>query len=117
MWRRVVARVYFTYEATSQAERDNQIGLIYQVQRAGLGEHKTAITDARGLLLPIINTLLSEPVKRPKIKQSDIDNLSEWLKDHDPNTRKVTPRSREIPQSEQEEPMAQVDAPAPDNAG
>ncbi len=113
LWRLVAGRIYATYETEhGSVERSQRIGLMYQVERPGLGKYKAEITEARDLILPILNTLLANPpqpptVRWPKINPSDIEALSKWLEQHDPGTRKITPQSREIRRTKPDPGMAQ----------
>ena len=122
LWRDAMIECYLAFSARGNKERGNQIGLKYQVERSGLGKYKTEIDQAYGAMMPVINTLSPFPfdnprVRRPQIKQEDIDKLSEWVNGHDPGTRKITPNSREIGRSPKAPGMANRETAASNNGG
>lgn len=96
LWRRCAFHIYFAYETENAAvERPQMRGLMYQVNRAGLGGYKAAIQEARALVLPITNNLTGVAINPPPVPTADLDRLAEWLKANQPPPEaKLTPESR-----------------------
>jgi hypothetical protein len=114
MWRRFGLHIYMSYESQNAATRTLNQGLMYQTNRGGLGGHKAAIQAARGLMLPIVNSWVANPLvpdatgqlptPRP-IPAGDIQNLGNWL-----NANAPVAGSKLLPESQVQPPAS---APAP----
>jgi hypothetical protein len=96
LWRRCAFHIYFAYETENAAvERPQMRGLMYQVNRAGLGGYRAAIQEARALVLPITNNLTGVVLNPPPVPAADLDRLAEWLKaNQPPPDARLTPESR-----------------------
>jgi hypothetical protein len=74
------------------------------------------VQGAYEAIVPVVNSVMRERAPNP-VPANQLQALEGWLEDHLPANWKVTPSSKELPQSEQEgQPMAGGDA-ATNNAG
>ena len=113
MWRRVALQIYLAYESEGDKERARNIGLMYQVNRGGLGGAKPQIEAARTLVLPIVNEFIKNPnaFNPPKIPSEQIDNLTKWLSGNTPPAN-----AKLVPESKVQRPAPPAAQPAGDGA-
>ncbi len=96
-WRTYFSRVYIAFRPELQSEADNNWGLLYQVKRGGLGGSANYVNQAFALEMPIIKSIV-EPEHPGPIPDAALKALTDWVKTNKPTDRKVTPKSKPLPE-------------------
>lgn len=96
-WDRAFVEVFITYDGFNAVEIAGKMGLKNQVTKAGLATAQTAVTEARGLMLPLIRTVVNAPQARPDLDPKALGELEAWTKESVPSNRRVRAAGVEFP--------------------
>ncbi len=96
-WRTYFSRVYISFRPELQSEAEKNWGLLYQVKRGGLGGSVNYVDDAFAQIMPIIKSIVESENPGP-IPDAALKSLTAWTKANKPTDRKVTPKSKPLPE-------------------
>lgn len=94
-WRDSYSRVYLAFRPASQRQANRGWGLLYQVQRGGLGGNSSYVNAAFERAMPIFKSIL-EPETPGPIPKARLTTFQEWVAGNQPSSRQVTSSSKPL---------------------
>ncbi|WP_437191199.1 hypothetical protein [Planctomicrobium sp. SH527] len=93
-WQEPFVRLYLAFRpATTRQAKERKWGLLYQVERSGLGGHAAYVKSAFNVAFPILKPFIEKGPQQPSADQ--LKALSTWQKENAVTNRRVVPNGKE----------------------
>jgi hypothetical protein len=94
-WRHAFFRVYLAFHPAKEAEGlQRRWGLLFQINRPGLGGDRAYVRQAFETSFPVIQPCVQRPPQ--EIPPASFDGLKEWVTENIPQNRQATPNSQPL---------------------
>lgn len=94
-------RIYFSFRPPLQKQaRERKWGLLYQVERTGLGTHAPYVKSAWVVAHPVLKPFMETTAmggQIPAISAGELQAIQEWVQKNPPSNRRVMPNGKEYP--------------------
>lgn len=107
-WRRSFTNIYLSFRPqTTEDAKTKNWGLLYQVNRPGVGAHRAIVEEAFAVVFPVTSPVITSKPPR-SVPDSARQELQDWLEKNVPENLRPTPQSEPIgkPQSDEPVPMS-----------
>lgn len=94
-------RIYLAFRPALQKQaRDRKWGLLYEVERSGLGTHASYVKSAWSIAYPILKPFPQTNAASgqiPAVAAADLQALRDWIQQNPPSSRRVMPNGKDYP--------------------
>lgn len=95
-WRESFVRIYFSFRPRmARQAKEKKWGLLYQVERNGLGPHAAYVKGAWAVAFPILKPFVEGANQAPPA--AAVTALTAWLQNNQPANRQAMPGGKEFP--------------------
>jgi len=93
--------IYLSFRpATQKQAKEKKWGLLYQVDRTGLGAQAAYVKGAWNVAFPVVRPFMESNAMTgqiPAIADADLKAIMDWIEKNPPANRRVTPNGKEYP--------------------